>query len=55
MTAKTVTVKTAAFAHRTGSLRGTAVSEARIRPVEYSPAVTRMPSTTVHNVPSTEP
>ncbi len=37
--------KTAAFAHSTGSRRGTADSVARIMPVEYSPVTTSTPST----------
>jgi hypothetical protein len=37
--------RTAALDQRTGRRRGTAVMVARIWPVEYSPAVARMPST----------
>ena len=44
-TVKAMAVKTPALDHRTGSRCGTAVSDARIMPVEYSPAVTRMPRT----------
>lgn len=49
MTVKTVAANTAALAHRTGSRAGTAVSEERIMPVAYSPAVIRMPRTIRHS------
>src|SRR5215470_4926227 len=44
-TEKIVPAKTATFPHSTGRRRGTAVSDARIIPVPYSPPITSTPST----------
>ncbi|MFH9471003.1 hypothetical protein ACH4LT_27590 [Streptomyces clavifer] len=52
---KAAAVKTAALVHRTGTRPGTAMSEARIMSVEYSPTVTRMPRTVMQSWPSRVP
>ena len=44
---KVVSAKTAIFAHSTGRRFGTAPSEARIIPVEYSPLITSTPRTPI--------
>src|SRR5215471_20433433 len=44
-TEKMLPAKTATFPHSTGRRRGTAVSDARIIPVPYSPPVSSTPST----------
>src|SRR5258706_4149704 len=44
-TEKIVPAKTASLPHRTGRRHGTAVSEARIMPVLYSPLITSTPRT----------
>ena len=42
-----MSANTTIFAHSTGSRFGTAPSEARIIPVEYSPLITSTPSTPI--------
>ena len=44
-TGKITPAKTASLPHKTGSRRGTAVSDARIMPVLYSPLATSTPRT----------
>ena len=55
MSANVTAPKTPTFAHSTGSRFGTAVNEARIIPVEYSPVMISTPSTPIASCASWTP